>query len=112
MSIVAHRFTFVLDRMQRGWTPEGPAAQVAWALHPFDDSPTPERKMEKEVRKRNRAFGGELNAANYDQLSSAKVALVAANDYVAIARRYNSLHFVERWSLLRSELEEKVASLS
>ena len=107
-----HRFVIIYDRFERGWTKEGPAGQVAWALHPFDDSPKPKRKMEKEVRKRNQAYGQELKATNYDQLASAKVALVAANDYIEIAERYKSSHYVERWSRLRSELEEKVTALS
>lgn len=112
MTIDARRFAFVYSMMLQGWDAEGPAAQVAWALHPFDDFPVPPRKMEKEVRKRNRAFAKELKPAKHDAVRSAKIALRATNDYVEIARSYGAQHFVDRWSLLKSELEAKVADHS
>jgi len=93
------RFTFIFDRIQKGWTGEV-AGPVAWALIPFDDSPVPPRALEKQVRKRCKSYAKEIRSTQYDQFASLALAIQAANDYVSFARQADSQYFVDLWTKL------------
>jgi hypothetical protein len=98
------RFAFVFDRLQKGWSAEisGP---VAWALIPFDDSPVPPRALEKQVRKRCKAYAKELRSAQNNERQSLALAISVAQDYVNFASQNNSPYFVELWQKLKDQAE-------
>ena len=98
------RFVFVFDRLQKGWDSEI-AGPVAWALIPFDDSPVPPRKVEKQVRKRAKALAKNLRMAQTSQTASLNLAIDAARDYVEIARQSGEQYFVELWTKLKDQAE-------
>ena len=98
------RFTFVFDRLQKGWSAET-AGPVAWALIPFDDAPVPPRALEKLVRKRCKAYAKELRTSQNNQQLSLSLAISVANDYVNFARQNDSQYFVELWQKLKHQAE-------
>lgn len=98
------RFAFVYDRLQKGWSAEI-AGPVAWALIPFDDSPAPPRALEKQVRKRCKAFAKELRSTQNNERLSLSLAIAVAQDYVNLARQNESHYFAELWEKLRAQAE-------
>jgi hypothetical protein len=98
------RFAFVFDRLQKGWSAEI-AGPVAWALIPFDDSPVPPRALEKQVRKRCKAYAKELRSAQNNERQSLALAISVAQDYVNFASQNNLLYFVELWQKLKAQAE-------
>ena len=98
------RFAFVFDRLQKGWTAEI-AGPVAWALIPFDDAPVPPRALEKQVRKRCKAYSKELRNSQHNQQLSLSLAVAVADDYVILARQNDSQYFVDLWQKLKDQAE-------
>ena len=96
------RFAFIFDRLQKGWTAEV-AGPVAWALIPFDDSPVPPRALEKQVRKRCKAYAKELRNSQDNQQLSLSLAISVADDYVNLARQNDSQYFSDLWQKLRDQ---------
>ena len=103
------RFTFVFDRLQKGWTAEI-AGPVAWALIPFDDSPVPPRSLEKQIRKRCKSYAKDLRNAQLNQVLSLSLAISVAEDYVNFARQNESQYFVELWQKLKDQAESARSS--
>ena len=109
MSMVeAQRFAFVLGRIEKNWSPER-AAAVAWALMPFDDSPVPQRSLEKRIRKRCKALALELRGVIDNEEESVAAALKASRDYVFTAQQKEDSYFVNYWKELESQLSTHIA---
>ena len=104
----AQRFAFILDRIEKNWSPEG-AAAVAWALMPFDDSPVPQRSLEKRIRKRCTALALELRGIIDNEEKSVAAALKASQEYVFTAQQKDDSHFVNYWKGLESQLSSLIA---
>jgi len=94
--------------MEKGWRAET-AGPVSFTIHPFDDKPIPPRKLEKMVRRRSRSLAKELRKLQYDKISSARISLAAAHDYVSFARATDAPYFVKLWEKLEQQLQDQLA---
>jgi hypothetical protein len=111
MNTDAMRFACTFERISSGWKAEV-AGPVCWALIPFDDYPVPPRKLEKAVRKRCKELAKRLKASRQDQVTSLKLTIEAAHDYVKMASEHEDQYFVELWEKLRSQAIAAQASAS
>jgi hypothetical protein len=77
---------------------------VSWAMVPFDDRPSPPRKLAKAVHKRSTELAYELRLMHKDQRGSVAAAMRATDDYIQMAQAAKFSHYVEVWGRLREQL--------
>ena len=103
------RAAFTAQLLKEGWSPEGPAPHVAWAVPPFDSFPIPPRRLEKAVRRRARKLAKDLKSRGRSQLEESQSALAAVRDYIAMAQEFEADAFLARWNELETGLSDKIA---